>query len=375
MLEQIVSGGLARLEPDVLDGLRLGAYQLLELDRVPAYAAVSEAVEAAKRGAGAGAGSLVNAVLRKLSSASYESFDFPSLAAAPLDHLSTWGSHPGWLLERWLARWSNEDVGRLVDYNNRRPAVYLSVVGDKEAAVARLSAAGVPATPAPGPSLRVEPADLTSGLDQVTAVVQDPGAAAVVDYMALDPGLPAVDLCAAPGGKAALLAARGHPVLALDVSRSRLSRLLENRARLGVWGLQVAVADSTRPPLASAAAVLLDAPCTGTGTLARHPDGRWRLRPADLGALVGLQGRLLDAAARIVTPGGLLVYATCSLEQEENEEQIEAFLSRHGSFEREPPPQASVDAELLSSTGELRVLPQRHEMDGTYAARLRRRAE
>ncbi|HSG82845.1 MAG TPA: RsmB/NOP family class I SAM-dependent RNA methyltransferase, partial [Gemmatimonadota bacterium] len=224
-------------------------------------------------------------------------------------------------------------------------------------------------------SPRVEPSDVARALSLMPAVVQDPGAAAVVDYMALDPGHPAVDLCAAPGGKATALAARGHVVWALDVSRARLARLLENRARLDLRGLHVLLADSTRPPVRPLAAVLLDAPCTGTGTLARHPDGRWRLSPADLETLVELQRHLLDAAAAIVQPGGQLVYATCSLEPEENEEQVEAFLLRHEGFELEPPPGDSVPDELLGSAGELRVLPQHHEMDGAYAARLRRHAK
>jgi 16S rRNA (cytosine967-C5)-methyltransferase len=118
--------------------------------------------------------------------------------------------------------------------------------------------------------------------------------------------------------------------------------------------------------------VLLDAPCSGTGTLGRHPDGRWRLGPKDIETLVDLQRRLLDAAADLVAPGGSLVYATCTLEPEENEEQVTSFLERHADFEVEPP-RSGVMAELLGSEGELRVLPQRHGLDGAYAARLRRR--
>jgi 16S rRNA (cytosine967-C5)-methyltransferase len=195
----------------------------------------------------------------------------------------------------------------------------------------------------------------------------------VLDYMALDPESRVVDLCAAPGGKAALLAARGHDVLALDVARPRLARILETRSRLELTRLNVALADSTRPPLSGAEVILLDAPCTGTGTLARHPDGRWRLEPGDLEALSGLQRRLLDGAARALAPGGLLVYATCSLEPEENEEQVEAFLRRHVDFGLEAPGEGRLPSQFLGADGGLRVLPQRHGMDGAYAARLRRR--
>ncbi len=377
VIGQLVTGRPSRLEPDVVDALRLGAYQLLELDRVPAYAAVSDAVEAVKQRSGRGASSLVNAVLRKLSGTSYARYDFPAREEDPPGYLSTWGSHPRWLVERWLSQWPVEEVERLTAYNNARPSVYLSVVGSSEEALKRLNEAGVDVEPMDRYpySLRLDASDVGRALDWTPAVVQDPGAASVVDYMALDPGLPVVDLCAAPGGKAALLAARGHEVQAFDVSLKRLARLLDTRARLGLRGLHVVVADSTRPPMATAPAVLLDAPCSGSGTLGRHPDGRWRLKPTDLESFVDLQRRLLEAAARIVVPGGVLVYATCSLEPEENEEQIATFLSQRDDFQLEPPLDTAIPPELLGDDGDLRVLPQRHEMDGAYAARLRRNAE
>jgi 16S rRNA (cytosine967-C5)-methyltransferase len=376
LLGQLVDGGLGRIEPDLLDTLRVGAYQLLELERVPAYAAVSEAVEAAKQRSGRGAASLANAVLRRLGPESYASYSFPSFDDDPAGYLATWGSHPRWLLERWLGRWPADEVKRLTDYNNSRPAVYFTVAGHRDNAIESLRAAGIEAEPvrlSPS-SVRIGTGRLARALEAVEAVVQDPAATAVVDYMALDPGTPVVDLCAAPGGKAVALAARGHEVWAFDVSRARLERLLENRERLGMSRLHAAVADSTRPPVASAPVVLLDAPCTGTGTLARHPDGRWRLGPGDLEKLVVLQKRLLDAAAGLVEPGGWLVYATCSLEPEENEGQVSDFLKRHADFESDRPVGAGVSEDLLGASGELQVLPQRHDMDGAYAARLRRRS-
>ncbi len=375
IVNSLVKGGLGSLDVEVLDALRLGAYQLLELDRVPAYAAVSEAVETAKRAGGKGAASLTNAVLRRLSRSSYNSFAFPALEGDPLAHLTSWGSHPRWLIERWLDRWPVDAVCRLVDYNNRRPAVYLTVASDPEKSIEQLRAIGIEASAADWvrSSLRVDSGALPRALETVAGVVQDPGAAAVVDYMALDPATDVVDLCAAPGGKASVLAARGHEVWAMDVARPRLTRLLENRARLGLPHLHVVQADGTRPPIGRANAVLLDVPCSGTGTLARHPDGRWRLRPADLEVLVDLQCRLLDAAADVVRPGGLLVYATCSLEREENEGQVEAFLSRRPEYDREACEETPVTPRLLDGNGDLRVLPQRDGMDGAYAARLRRR--
>ncbi len=375
LLDPLVRGGLGRLDKDVIDILRLGAYQLLELDRVPAYAAVSDAVELAKANAGRGAGSLTNAVLRRLNREYADEHRYPERERDPVGYLATWGSHPRWLLERWLARWPLAGVERLVEYNNTRPALHLSVVERPDEAVRRLRAAGIQADAVPlvPTSLRIDASELLRALGLVPAIVQDPGAAAVLDYMALDPGSRVVDLCAAPGGKAALLAARGHEVLALDVAGPRLARVVETRSRLGLSRLHVVRTDSTRPPLSGAEVLLLDAPCTGTGTLARHPDGRWRLQVGDLESLTGLQRRLLDAAAHALAPGGLLVYATCSLEPEENEEQVEAFLNRHVEFGLEAPGEDRLSSEFLGADGELRILPQRHGMDGAYAARLRHR--
>ncbi len=376
VIDRLVEGGGRRLKPDVRDVLRLGAYQLLELDRIPAYAAVSEAVEASKRAAGKGAASLTNAVLRRLGRGAYDRTTFPSAADDPLGFLASWGSHPRWLLERWLRRWPVDEVSQLVEHNNRRPAVYLSVQGSHEDAVRRLRTAGLRAEPMPDfpGSVRVESGELLQALELVPAIVQDPGAAAVVDYVASEPVVPIVDLCAAPGGKAALLAARGYEVWAFDISRARLARLADTRSRLGLSRLHMAVADSTQPPVRAADVVLIDAPCSGTGTLARNPDLRWRLRPAMLRELVKLQRRLLDAGAHLVGPGGRLVYATCSLEAEENEEQVMDFLARRPDFKLEPLAGLAVAPELLGARGELRVLPQRHGVDGAYAARLRRQS-
>jgi 16S rRNA (cytosine967-C5)-methyltransferase len=150
--------------------------------------------------------------------------------------------------------------------------------------------------------------------------------------------------------------------------------VVENAARVG-WGGRVGavVADGRHPPFRAADAVLLDAPCTGTGTFRRHPDGRWRVGTEDLAALAALQAELLEAAAPLVRPGGLLVYSTCSLEREENEERVDEFLARHPEFEPAPP-DGAVPAQVLDAAGRLCVLPQRQGVDGAFAARLRRRA-
>ena len=375
LLESLVRSGIGGLEPDVLDVLRLGAYQLREMGSVPPYAAISQSVELVRwAGAGRAAG-LVNGVLHSLLR-SGDGAPYPDPAVDPLGYLTRWGSHPVWLVERWLARWGFEDTRALVDADNQRPELYLRPVRDEpDVAVEKLAAAGLDAQSVPlsPESIRLSaPATARDALAVVDAVVQDPAGALVMRYAAIPEGARVIDLCAAPGGKAVSAAESARYVVASDLSRSRLRRLRENTVRLRLQErIGLVVADARYPPFRSTDAVVLDAPCTGTGTLRRHPDGRWRVTEADLAALVSLQRELLEAAASLVSDGGLLVYSTCSLEPEENEMQIGDFLERHPGFERAPEAGA-VDGGLESPPGDLVVLPQRHGFDGSYAARLRR---
>jgi 16S rRNA (cytosine967-C5)-methyltransferase len=376
MLGALVRDGLGSLQPEVLDVLRLGAYQLLEMDSVPPYAAVSQSVELARYAGARRVAGLVNGVLQNLQRRR-ESLRFPAFADDPARHLETWGSHPRWLVERWIARWGAEGAKELVEADNRRPELYVRPLGVSVAeARARLGEAEIASEPvdfAPDSIRILPPATALEALAAVPAVVQDPAAALVVRYAAVPAGATVLDLAAAPGGKALGMAERAAHVAAADLSPRRIARVAENAARIG-WGGRIGpvVADGRHPPFRAADAVLLDAPCTGTGTFRRHPDGRWRVTPGDLKALAELQGELLRAAAALVKPGGVLVYSTCSLEREENEERVEAFLAEHPGFEPRPEPGA-VAAGVLDAAGRLCVLPQRHGVDGAFAARLGRR--
>jgi 16S rRNA (cytosine967-C5)-methyltransferase len=206
-------------------------------------------------------------------------------------------------------------------------------------------------------------------LQKVPGIVQDPGAALVTEYADLT-GAPVVaDLCAAPGGKALAMADTGAYVLAADVSLPRARVLQENVARVG-GRLGVVVARAQEPPLREVPVLLLDVPCTGTGTLRRHPDARWRLEPRSLSLMADLQAEMLVAGAALVSPGGLLVYSTCSLEPEENGLQVDAFLADFPTFELEE--SGSVDRRFLDPEGRLQVLPQRTGFDGAFGARMRR---
>jgi len=375
LLAARVRGGLERLEPVVLEILRLGAYQLLHMDGVPRYAAVSQAVAQARDASGRGAGGLVNAVLRAVAADGGGPEFFPDFGRDPEGFLVTWGSHPAWLVRRWLGRWSADEVRALVEADNRRPSVYLVPLhAPPDEAAAILEARGIVATPVGKGTLCLEleaGAGPASALEALPSLIQDPAAHLVARYADLPAGTKIADLCAAPGGKALALAARGGYTLAADRSEVRMRRLRENARRTGL-GVGMVVADARRPPLASVDAVLLDVPCTGTGTLGRHPDARWRLGPGPMDEMMRLQREILDAGARLVAPGGVLVYATCTLEPEENEEQVAAFLDRHPDFRLEPTD--AVPSEYLDGEGHLVVLPQRHGFDGAFAARLRRPA-
>ncbi|MGH7519237.1 MAG: 16S rRNA (cytosine(967)-C(5))-methyltransferase RsmB [Gemmatimonadales bacterium] len=379
-LAPLVPRGLARVDPAVRDVLRLGAYQLTALDRVPPHAAVGTSVALAREAAGPRAAGFVNAVLRRLGSEDARD-DAPAAErgtgqAGGLAGLAERHSHPAWLVRRWEARFGRDATERLLQWNNTRPRLVLQPArASMDRIVAELRAAGVAVEPAPyhaGLVVDASRPDRLPGYSGGDFTVQDPAQSLVARYAAVPAGAVVYDACAAPGGKTLGLARAGARVVSADLHPTRLRRLRENLARAGSGREMPLVADAERPPVRPVDAVLLDAPCLGTGTFARHPDARWRVAPAALAALAARQAALLTAVADRVRPGGLLVYATCSLEPEENGEQVERFLREHREFEREPP--ADFPAALLTEAGDLMTLPQRDGMDGAYAARLRRRA-
>jgi 16S rRNA (cytosine967-C5)-methyltransferase len=377
LLGERVRGGLGRIDPELLDLLRLGAYQLLEMGSVPAYAAIAQTVELAKSRAGEGAGKLANAVLRRLDR-ERDALTFPTPVDS-IDALAAEFSHPRWLVARWAERWGESDTRRLLAANNAEPPIVVRAVHTtRDDLAALLDAAGIRAAPAPLVDDSLVLVGPVSSLTEIGAFkrglfhVQDPASTLVTRYAAVPEAAMVADLCAAPGGKSVELARTAGAVFSSDVSPYRLARLRENVARLDLPNVFAYAADARSPAIRAIDAVLLDAPCTGTGTTRRHPDARWRLKPSDLAVMAALQEMLLASAARMVKPGGLLVYSTCSLEPEENDDQVDRFLATHADWRLEPPPAGSVRADVLDA-GRLRVLPQRHATDGAFAARLRRR--
>ncbi len=366
----LVRHGWGNVEPALREVLRLGAYQLVALDRVPTHAAVSTAVDLARALSGSKGAGFVNAVLRKVGGRAAA----PSLAIDPAAHFAALYSHPDWLVARWLERYGQDDTVALMEWNNAPPALVLQGARERDAVLeSRWRDAGLDATRAPlagwlSPARR--PADVP-GFDEGAFIVQDPAHALVAQFAGVQPSMRVYDACAAPGGKSIAMGRTAALVISADLKTDRVRRLSENLARAGSGREHAVVADALHPPLAAADVVLLDAPCLGTGTFARHPDARWKVSSDALGRLAAQQAELLRSCTDVVRPGGWLVYATCSLEPEENEQQVDALLARDQRFERDPGD--TVPADLRTARGDLQLLPFRHGTDGAYAARLRRR--
>ena len=375
VLSDRVRGGLVRLDPDLIDLLRLGAYQLLCMGSVPAYAAIAQTVELTKTRHGIGASKLANAVLRRTDR------EHASLAVAtppdPIDALALSYSHPRWLVARWVARWGAEDTAALLAANNTEAPVVLRPYGVTRTELADVLAdAGVATHGAPlvSDSIELGHGVALTELEAFTDglfFVQDAAATLVIQYAGIPSGSRVADFCAAPGGKSFELSRDASVVFAADRSAARMQRITATARRLKSTNVIPLVNDARHPALHDLDAVLVDVPCTGTGTFRRHPDARWRLKASDLAVMPAIQRSILRAAAEAVRPGGLLIYSTCSLEPEENDVQVETFLDEHPQFTLEPPPDGAVPASTLDA-GRLRVLPHKHGTDGAFAARLRR---
>ena len=375
ILSDRVRGGLQRLDADVVDLLRLGIYQLTNMGSVPAYAAIAQTVELAKRRHGIGASKLVNAVLRRTDR------ERDALNVQPpadrIEAMALSHSHPQWLVARWIERWGEEDTARLLTLNNSEaPLIIRPYAVVREQLEAMLEGAGVNVADAP----YVRESITISGGITLTELgafkkglffVQDPAATLVTQYASIEPDSMVADLCAAPGGKTLELSRTAGAVFASDKSVVRLQRLLANQRRLEAPNIYPFVGDARAPAVQQLDAVVIDVPCTGTGTFRRHPDARWRLKVSDIAVMAALQKTILKAAAKAVRVGGLLIYSTCSLEPEENDDQIDAFLDGNASWKLDPPAEDAVPQEVLDG-GKLRVLPQLHGTDGAFAARLRR---
>lgn len=381
LIDRFYRGDSETLEPGIRHTLRLALYDLLIRDQPP-HAVVDESVRLARFVVGRRATGLVNGILRAVVR-QRESLPEPD-TGDPVEDLAIRLSHPTWMTRGWAERFGLEETERLLRYNNARPVfgVRINTLRQTvEEGRARLDEAGVVWSEARLPAFvrveRLREFQQRKWLEEGWFAVQDEAAALVVRVLDPQPGESLLDVCAAPGGKslyaAALMENRGR-IRALDVHPGRLELVVRMARRQGVEMLESAQQDGrtlSADTYGTFDRVLLDVPCSGTGVLGKRADLRWRRTPEDLVQLTALQDDLLEGASRCVRPGGLLLYATCSLEPEENELRVRAFLSRHPEFGFESAA-PYVDAELVSDDGFYRTQPHRHGIDGAFAARLRR---
>ncbi|MEK6303896.1 MAG: 16S rRNA (cytosine(967)-C(5))-methyltransferase RsmB [Acidobacteriota bacterium] len=377
LIERYAARPVSGLDVQVVIALRIGLYQLRYLARVPDSAAVNESVNLVKESGVRSAAGFVNAVLRKAArnpgdEAGADINDASARAAVEL-------SHPEWMLSRWRAMLGETEASALALANNRTPASAFRVNTLRitvDEALAQLAEQCVTARPSefvPGAFIVEQgAAAVARAAEQGLIYVQDEASQLVSLLLDPRPAERVLDLCAAPGSKSTHIAALSQDeawIVACDAHAHRLAVLVTACRRLGVHSIDAVALDATRDlPFASNSPkfdrVLIDAPCSGTGTLRRNPEIKWRLEPEDIAQLAGVQLKLLRAGAAMVKTGGRLVYSTCSLEREENEEVISRFLERDTRFSVTEPNVV----EMITPEGFVRTFPHRHGMDGFFAA-------
>jgi len=385
ILTGLLNQPLAKLEPQVLILLRLGLYQLVYLDRIPESAAVNETVNLTKLAIPRASG-LVNAVLRNYLRHK-ATVTFPDPVAAPAASIAARHSHPEWLVKLWFSQLGEEETERLAEAASCQPPLTLranTLRTTRDGLLEMFAANGISVAPCPfSPhGIRVEGRHSITGLPgfrEGLFVVQDEASQIAGILLDPEPGERVLDACAAPGGKATHLAQlmdnRGE-LLAMDVSATKLPLILETAQRLGITIIGTRVADLLKSDAFPANVfdrILLDAPCSGLGVIRRNPEAKWRLQPGDITRLAATQKIMLANAARMLKPGGTLLYSTCSTTAEENEQVVQDFLSHHPGFVLENLSTLFPSyGELFTPDGMFRAWPHRHNMDGFFAARLRK---
>ncbi len=382
LIQQFAGRSPAKLDREILTILRISIFQLLHLDRVPAAAVVDDAVELARRAGKRSASGFVNALLRRVSR---ERAQLPLPQEPPIDLLTVTLSHPRWLAERWLARHGADAAIAWARFDNAAAPLTLRanlLKTTRDALMRDLALERVETTPA---RFAEDALIVTGGNPLLTPiahsgafVVQDEASQLVGAFAAAAAGERILDACASPGGKTTQMAAAMNGtwiIVAADVRGRRLDLLARTVAESGAPNVRVVQSNAraAAPFQRVFDAVLVDAPCSGLGTLRRDPDIRWRRAESDLAALAAAQIEMLTQLARVIRPGGRLIYSTCSSEPEENEAVVGAFLDAHPGYHRETPRGFAGRAELsalLDEAGALKTLPFRDGLEGFYAAML-----
>ncbi len=386
LIDQLGKKKAHQQPPDLRTIIHIGLYQLRYQQRIPPSAAVNTTVELAKENGFKGLTGVVNGLLRQYVRLAANSADPLQLLQEPVQRLGVLHSFPDWIIQMWLEQLGVEETQQLCEWLNQSPTIDLRVnplrVSTEEVEAA-MQSAGVDVRRVPHlpQALRVIGGTGTiqhlPGFNEGWWTIQDSSAQLVSHLLDPQTGEVVIDACAAPGGKtthiAELMADEGK-IWACDARASRLKKLQENAQRLQLKSIQICTGDSRNFTqfTNSADRVLLDAPCSGLGTLHRRPDIRWRITPATVQELSVLQEELLEQAATWVKPGGVLVYATCTLHPQENENVIQPFLERHSQWQIEPPLLNSFLTAFSTPQGWIKVWPHQYQMDGFFMVRLKR---
>jgi 16S rRNA (cytosine967-C5)-methyltransferase len=381
LIDHYCSIEIATMGSFIKNILRVGIYDLLFMDGTPDYAAINEAVEIGKNKVSPKTGDLINAILRKIQR---ELNELPKPSTSRRSELvAITFSHPEWMVDRWIKRYGERDAFQLMQANNNRPEYYIRVNTLRtsvENFELRLSKSDIP----------YETSEWLPGYFKVSSLNKirqkgwiEKGFCQVQDIAAgfapwiLDPKdtETVYDLCAAPGTKTIVLAdmmQNKGEILSVDINPDRVARIAENAETFGADNVKIRRADVTEERLKLADAVLLDAPCSGTGVLSKRADLRWRRTEEDIAKAAELQAELLDAAANMVTRGGRLVYSTCSLEPEENWDQITTFLANYDNFELQDLSDYLPEEVLIEGGKAYQTLPHVHHCDGHFGVLLKR---
>jgi len=383
LIDQFSNVKIDGMKSSLKNILRLGVYDMVFMDSTPDYAAINESVEIAKYSLGSRTGDLTNAILRNLQR---DIDDLPKPSFEDRTKLvATTFSHPEWLVKRWTKRFGEREAFQLMQANNSRPTYYVRANNLRTKTKnfkLRMTKHDIPFEESdwlPG-YFRVEsvaPFIQKGWLDKGFCQIQDIAAGFAPFLLDPQPEETVYDLCAAPGTKSILMSdlmnGEGE-ILAVDISSERLDRLAESALSHHAENIRVRRADVTELTLDEADAVLLDAPCTGTGVLSKRADLRWRRDEESLKNAVELQAKLLDSAAKMVKVGGRLVYSTCSLEEEENMEQVMNFLDRHENFELQTIEDYLPEEVLIEGSFGYQTFPHKHHCDGHFGVLLERTA-
>jgi len=382
ILSGFYKGQFSKAIPILKNALRVALYQIMFLDKVPEYAAVNEAVEFVKKLQGQKPADITNAILRNIIK-SKDSLRYPDPQQDEIGYLSTFYSHPSWIIKRWLPRFGREATEALLMANNERPVLTLRV-NTKKVSLQEFE------TLLNSVNLKFvkgrfydEFLKLTN-LSNITQWqyfkegyfnIQDESASLACRLLNVQPGMRVLDLCAAPGGKSAYLANLMNDtgeIIALDKFEARLALVAKSLDRLAITSVKTEAVDAMDYKTEQLFdAILADVPCSGMGTLCKKPDIKWKKDLLDIRKLSETQGKLLRKAASLVKIGGTVVYSTCTIEPEENFEVVKKFLEEHPNFKLENA-NAFVPAEVVDTDGCVQTLPHAHKMDGAFAARLAR---